>query len=657
MMDLSFGKKELGPDIGPTREWLLTNGLGGFASSTITGLNTRRYHGLLVASLHPPVDRKLLVAKLDEDLFIEGTRQALGTNQVHEGSYAQDGYRFLQCFQRQPWPAYTYQIGDLFVIKRIFMVYGHNTTVIRYRIINESRRPVTLQIFPLVNCRDFHDAISENDWPFDQKARDGQVEIEPFSGAPHIFLSSDRGCYVREPAWYRGMYYLVEQERGLPSHEDHFIPGHFCLQCEGSEDLTMIVSAEPVPPVSYGEMEKEALERRAGLLSTSGCQDEFARQLVLAADDFLVWRESTRKRTIIAGYPWFNDWGRDAMIALPGLTLCTGRHAEAREILATFAAYARDGLIPNMFQDAGGEPLYNTVDAPLWFFYAVQKLLQYTSDYAFVRDCLHLTMKGIIEQYRQGTRFEIRVTGDGLVEAGSPDLQLTWMDAKVGDWVVTPRAGKPVEVNALWYNALMFMSELSTVFGEPDLYSRLANQTQTSFRAVFWNEEARCLYDVVDSAHRDARLRPNQVLAVSLPYSPLPGDQARAVVQKVWRDLYTPLGLRSLSPSDPEFKGHYLGNQLERDAAYHQGTVWSWLIGHFITAYRRVNDHSTASLETACQMLAPFREHLRDHGVGSVSEIFDGELPFTPRGCFAQAWGVAEVLRCWTEDLHERTVL
>jgi len=656
MMNLSFGKSELGAEIGPTREWLLTNGLGGFASSTVIGLNTRRYHGLLVAALHPPVDRRLLVAKLDEDLFVEGVRHVLGTNQVHDGYYAQDGYRLLQRFERQPFPAYTYQIEDIFLFKKIFMIYAHNTTVIHYRIINESRRPVTLRIYPLVNCRDFHDAIFENDWPFDQRVQDHQVEIEPFSGAPHIWLASDQGRYTGAPAWYRGMYYRVERERGLPSHEDHFLPGHFTVQCDTCEDFTIVVSAEPILQTSYEEMEKEAAERRSGLLAVAGCQDGFARQLVLAADDFLVWRESTGKRTIIAGYPWFNDWGRDAMIALPGLTLCTGRHAEAREILATFAAYARDGLIPNMFQDAGGEPFYNTVDAPLWFFYAVQKLLQYTSDYGFVKDRLYPTMKEIVEHYRRGTRFQIRMDGDGLVEAGGPGLQLTWMDAKVGDWVVTPRNGKPVEVNALWYNALMFMSDLSAALSEQDLYGRLAEQVQASFCAVFWNEAVQCLYDVVDGEHGDVRLRPNQILAVSLPYSPLPRARARAVVQKVWQDLYTAYGLRSLSPSDPEFKGRYLGNQLERDAAYHQGTVWSWLIGHFITAYRRVNERSPASLETASRMLAPFRDHLRDHGVGSVSEIFDGDQPFTPRGCFAQAWGVAEVLRCLVEDLHERPI-
>ena len=291
--------------------------------------------------------------------------------------------------------------------------------------------------------------------------------------------------------------------------------------------------------------------------------------------------------------------------------------------------------------------------APLWFFYAVQKLLQYTSDYKFVQKHLYPTMQEIVERYRQGTRFQIRMAADGLVEAGVPGLQLTWMDAKVGDWVVTPRAGKPVEVNALWYNALMFMAELSEALGEPESYSKLAEQVQANFCAAFWNESDQCLYDVVAGENRDARIRPNQIFAVSLPFSPLSPVQARAVVQKVWKELYATYGLRSLAPSDPEFKGRYLGNQWERDAAYHQGTVWSWLIGHFITACRRVSGHDRISLEVACRMLAPFKDHLRDHGIGTVSEVFDGDRPSNPRGCFAQAWGVAEVLRCWVEELHD----
>ena len=654
-MDLNFGPSELEPESGRRKEWLLTNGLGGFAASTIIGLNTRRYHGLLVAALKPPVDRTLLVTKLDESLFIAGAEYPLGVNQVHDGFYAQTGYCWLQGFERYPFPTYTYQIGDIFLIKRIFMVYGHNTTVIHYRIVNESRHPLALHIHSLVNCRDFHDAIFENTWPFSQKAQEREVAIEPLPGAPHIYLASDRAGYTMAPAWYRGMYYQAEQERGLPCHEDHFIPGYFEFQCQASEDFTLVVSAEPISPIRYRELEAAAMERRDSLLPAADCRNEFTRQLVLAADDFLAWRSSTGKRTIIAGYPWFNDWGRDAMIALPGLTLCTGRSAEAREILATFAAYAKDGLIPNMFRDAGEEPLYNTVDAPLWFFYAVQKLLAYTSDYAFVQQHLYPTMKEIVGCYRQGTRFGIRMAGDGLVESGEPGVQLTWMDAKVGDWVVTPRAGKTVEVNALWYNALMFMGELSAAFEEPDLYSELASQVQASFRSAFWHETGRYLYDVVDGEIKDARIRPNQIFAVSLPYSPLPPAHARAVVQKVWQELYTPYGLRSLGSSEPEFRGRYLGDQRERDAAYHQGTVWSWLLGHFITAYCKVNDHSRASMETAARMLAPLQAHLRDHGLGSVSEIFDGAWPFAARGCFAQAWGVAELLRCWVEDLHEGT--
>jgi predicted glycogen debranching enzyme len=661
-MDLSFGKSELDPETGAGREWLLTNGLGGFASSTIIGLNTRRYHGLLVAAIRPPVDRRLLVAKLDEDLFIDGRAHALGANQVHDGCFAQSGYLLLQRFERQPFPCYTYQIGDVFLIKRIFMVYGHNTTVVRYRIVNESRRPLTLRIHPLVNCRDFHDTILMTDWPFDQQAGERQVEIEPFSGAPHIHLASDRAGYQREPAWYRGLYYRAERERGLPCCEDHFLPGHFTVECRASEDLTLIVSAEAIPAICGGELEAAAGERRDSLLQAAGCRDDFARQLVLAADDFLVCRPpdsvpsagepAADGRTIIAGYPWFNDWGRDALIALPGLTLCTGRSDEAREILATFAAHARDGLIPNMFRGAGEEPLYNTADASLWFFHAVQKLLAYTSDCKFVHERLYPAMREIIEHYRRGTRFQIRMAEDGLVEAGEEGLQLTWMDARVDGWVVTPRAGKAVEVNALWYNALMFMSELAAAWGELDEYSGLARQVQASFRAVFWNEADRCLYDVAAGGSRDARIRPNQILAVSLPYSPLTRLQARAVVHRVWERLYTVYGLRSLDRADPEFRSRYIGNQRGRDAAYHQGTVWSWLIGPFISAYLRVNGRSRDSLRTASLMLAPFQDHLRSHGVGTIAEIFDGDQPFTPRGCIAQAWSVAEVLRCWVEELH-----
>lgn len=654
---LSFGQSELNPEIGSTKEWLLTNGLGGFASSTIIAQNTRRYHGLLVAALKPPVDRRLLVAKLDEDLYIDGKQFVLGTNQVRDG-YAQQGYRYLQRFQRYPFPAYTYQLKDVFLIKTIFMLHGENTTVVHYRIINEFRQDVSIYLFPLLNCRDYHGITHENSWLFCQEILNcrRQVRIEPFSGAPCIFMASDQAEFVTQPSWYRGMYYAVEKFRGLPCYEDHYLPGYFKVVMRDSGEFCVVFSTEEIAGIDYRSWASCEQMRQDELISMAGYKDEFARKLVLAADDFIVWRKSTGKKTVIAGYPWFSDWGRDAMIALPGLTLCTGRFQDAREILATFAMYSKDGLIPNMFPDAGEEPLYNTVDASLWYFYAVQKFLAYTGDYRFVKEKLFPVMRDIIDHYRCGTRFGIRMDYDGLISASCPGLQLTWMDAKVGDWVVTPRQGKPVEVNALWYNALMFMSALAEILGEKQEYGELLALVYQNFNAAFWNEQEGCLYDVIDGETKDARIRPNQIIAVSLPYPTLPLDKARSVVKRVFADLYIGCGLRSLSPADPDFQGNYGGDQWVRDAVYHQGTAWSWLLGHFVTAYCKVFNYSPESLAVARLLLSPIREHLRDRGIGTISEIFDASYPFTSRGCFAQAWGVAEVLRCYVEDLDEEKI-
>lgn len=649
-MDLSFGRSELNPERGASKEWLLTNGLGGFASSTIIGLNRRRYHGLLIAALNPPVDRRLLVAKLDEDFYIDGERFVLSTNQVRNG-YAQQGYRYLLRFRRYPFPEYTYQIKDVFLVKTIFMLYGENTTVVHYLIINGYGRDLKIFIFPLVNCRDYHGTTYENSLPFQQnKLDDRQVRIDPFPGAPPIYLGSDRAEFNVEPSWYRGMYYFVEDIRGLPAYEDHFIPGYFCWDVQDSGEFTLVLSTKAVPEIDYQGWRDRQQRRQEELLRLAGYRDFFARTLCLAADDFIVWRKSTGKKTVIAGYPWFSDWGRDAMIALPGLALCTKRFQDAREILATFAAYVKDGLLPNMFPDAGEEPIYNTVDASLWYFYAVQKYLAYTGDYRFVREELFPVLRSIIDNYRRGTRFQIAMDGDGLIAAGSPGIQLTWMDARVGDWVVTPRHGKPVEVNALWYNALMLMSELSKLWGLRDEYGSLAVQVRRSFLAAFWNEEKQCLYDVAGD-EPDPSVRPNQIIAVSLPHSVLPKDKAKAVVRKVFEELYIGTGLRSLSSLEPGFQGRYQGDQCSRDAAYHQGTAWSWLLGHFITAYRKVFDYSQESLVVARLLLAPLKDHLCEQGLGTISEIFDASYPFTPRGCFAQAWGVAEALRCFVEDL------
>lgn len=656
-MAISFGISDLNPVIGAGKEWLLTNGLGGFASSTIIGENTRRYHGLLLVSLDPPVDRRLLVAKLDEDLYVNKVRYVLGTNRVRNG-YAQEGYRYLLHFQRHPFPTYIYQIDGIFLIKTIIMIHGENTTVVHYRVINPFQKKLSLYIFPLVNCRDYHHITQENDWPFHQEfISNRQVEIAPYSGAPHIYMATDHAEYVQSPSWYKGMYYYMEEYRGLPCFEDHFIPGYFTLHSQTSEEFSITFSTSEIAGFDYEHLEKKERERRNALLELAGHSDDFVQKLVLAADDFIVERASTGKKSIIAGYPWFNDWGRDAMIAFPGLTLCTRRFQDAREILATFSAYTKEGLVPNMFTGPGEEPLYNTVDASLWYFYAIQKYLAYTKDYPFIKEHLWETMRDVIHYYRIGTRYGIAMDDDGLIIAGTPGLQLTWMDAKVGDWVVTPRQGKPVEINALWYNALMFMSELTGIFDKKDEYSELAEQVRQNFLLLFWNEEKQCLYDVVDGAEKDGCVRPNQIIAVSLPYSALPQKLAQAVVERVFDELYAVYGFRSLSPQEQQFQGHYGGDQYYRDGAYHQGTAWSWLLGHFVTAYRKAFNYSPESLLTVRLLLAPMRDHLRDHGIGTISEIFDGEYPFTPRGCFAQAWGVAEVLRCYLEDVEKEKLV
>lgn len=656
-MAISFGISDLNPVIGAGKEWLLTNGLGGFASSTIIGENTRRYHGLLLVSLDPPVDRRLLVAKLDEDLYVNKVRYVLGTNRVRNG-YAQEGYRYLLNFQRHPFPTYIYQIDGIFLIKTIIMIHGENTTVVHYRVINPFQKKLSLYIFPLVNCRDYHHITQENDWPFHQEfISNRQVEIAPYSGAPHVYMATDHAEYVQSPSWYKGMYYYMEEYRGLPCFEDHFIPGYFTLHSQTSEEFSITFSTSEIAGFDYEHLEKKERERRNALLELAGHSDDFVQKLVLAADDFIVERASTGKKSIIAGYPWFNDWGRDAMIAFPGLTLCTRRFQDAREILATFSAYTKEGLVPNMFTGPGEEPLYNTVDASLWYFYAIQKYLAYTKDYPFIKEHLWETMRDVIHYYRIGTRYGIAMDDDGLIIAGTPGLQLTWMDAKVGDWVVTPRQGKPVEINALWYNALMFMSELTGIFDKKDEYSELAEQVRQNFLLLFWNEEKQCLYDVVDGAEKDGCVRPNQIIAVSLPYSALPQKLAQAVVERVFDELYAVYGFRSLSPQEQQFQGHYGGDQYYRDGAYHQGTAWSWLLGHFVTAYRKAFNYSPESLLTVRLLRAPMRDHLRDHGIGTISEIFDGEYPFTPRGCFAQAWGVAEVLRCYLEDVEKEKLV
>jgi predicted glycogen debranching enzyme len=654
---MRFGKAEWHSfEQGCRREWLVTNGLGGYGSSTLTCANTRKYHGLLVASLAPPVQRTLLLAKVNERIEALGRVYSLAANRTLTG--LEFGHIHLQSVEVDPFPEFTYSFADLTLKKQIFMVYGENTTVLVYTVINGAG-PATVRLAPLVNSRDFHWTVTKDQLSFEQEVIPWGVAVQTPQGPP-LYLYCREADYTRLDCWYRGMFYDGEQERGESCVEDHFIPGEFTFTLRPGEEkvVTLLASLENYAgrAVPGGpNLLAGAKQRARALVDRAGYKQPLARRLVLAADDFIVQRRSTRARSVIAGYPWFNDWGRDTMIALPGLTLVTGRYDEAREILLTFARSCKDGLLPNMFADhAGDEPLYNTVDASLWFFQAVYKFLEYTGDHDFIREHIYPVLLDIVYHYAKGTRFNIGVDReDGLLQAGTAGVQLTWMDARVDGWVVTPRQGKPVEINALWYNALCILSRLANQYGDVVPDNNAADRVKKSFNKQFWNEEGGCLYDVIGDDGPDDKLRPNQIIALSLPFTMVDEDRGRQVVQRVWQDLYATYGLRSLAPRDRDYRGVYTGDRYRRDGAYHQGTAWSWLMGPFVTAYRKVYRRSPGSRLQAARFLAPFEDHLRDHGLGSISEIFDGNEPVIPRGCYAQAWGVAEILRSYVEDVLE----
>lgn len=637
---------------GCEREWLVTNGWGSFASGTLIGVNTRRYHGLLIAALAPPVRRYLFLAKLEERIAIDGLYYDLSANCAANGLTGY-GFMHLQRVQFDPFPEFVYSFGHILLRKIIFMPYGVNATVIMYRIYNGGP-PADLVLVPFVNCRDYHGNSYRGQIEFYQEPIAGGVRLTARGDIPPLLLRSSSGEYAASPDWFYGMRYPAEEERGLNPWEDHFLPGSFRVKLPPEAETWVAVVASvgdgPEPAKAERLLVKEA-ERIRGLQRRSGLSDPFVRSLVHAADAFLVKRVEMNTHTIVAGYPWFTDWGRDTMIALPGLTMATGRYEVAREILEFFSHYVKEGLLPNFFPEGGQEPVYNTVDAALWYFQAVYKYMQYTGDEDFVRVLIPVMVE-ILKKYIEGAPFGIRMDEDGLITAGNPDTQLTWMDAKVDGWVVTPRHGKAVEINALWYNAVCILENLCAHFRIDFPYSRLRERIREGFSAFLHPDGY--LYDVISSDGKDPSIRPNQVFAVSLPYSPLSGDRARAVLKRVEAELYTPYGLRSLAPNHREYKGRYTGNQRSRDAAYHQGTVWSWLIGPFVTAYRRVYGYSEASRQRAQAFLGPFADHLGDHGIGYISEIFDGDEPHWPRGCFAQAWGVAEVLRAYVEDVLDK---
>ncbi len=644
-----------------SREWLETNGIGGFASSTIVNLNTRRYHGLLVAATEPPVGRAVLVSKFEETLIFDGQRYELSANQ-YAGAVHPQGYRYLESFRLDPFPVFTYRAGNVEIQKSVFLVQGENTVVIQYEMRGgEEDRSCGLEVRPLIAFRDFHNTTHAND-ALRRAAETGTgfAAVTPYPGMPCLYFAHSAESIDCTGYWFYNFQYERERERGLDDREDLYSP--FLLRFRISEGVraTVIASTMRHRSTEAGVLEIAERERRRKIAENARHDaqegDVFASLLNKAADQFLVARGE--HKSVMAGYHWFGDWGRDTMISLPGLTLVTGRHQDARDILRAYTAVIDQGMLPNRFPEAGETPEYNSVDAALWMFHAVHEFLRYTGDYDFVRTELYGRLADAIGWHERGTRHGIRLDSDGLLRAGVPGQQLTWMDVKIGDWVVTERAGKPVEIQALWYNAVRVMEQLSGAFGDSARsrrYQSMAERTRASFVERFWNESSGCLYDVIADSGPDASIRPNQIFAVSLPYPLLEGERAMRVVEVVEWELLTPYGLRTRARSDPKYRGRYAGDPVSRDSAYHQGTVWPWLLGPFLTAYVNVHGDTPETRHRIDGFLDPMREHLWQAGLGQISEVFDGDPPHHPGGCIAQAWSVAEVLRAYQENVqHNR---
>ena len=682
------------------KEWLETNGIGGYASSTIIGVNTRRYHGLLMAATRPPLGRTLMLSKLEEFLCIDGREFPLSTN-IYPNAIYPEGYKNLSQFISNPFPTFEYSVNEIDIKKTVFMVHGENTTVILYQMNCRGERPfaLTLMVRVMVAFRDYHWLTHENpDFKTDYKIlANDRVCLQPYEKLPPMYLYHNAQTMDNASFWYKNMEYPKENERGLESHEDHFIPFALHFELNLGKDFYIAASTKEYEEINTLELFSKELKRRqreAGSLKLDtnnsmlvqacslnqnvlvqatrlnqqklpslggreleGGGDKQLRlcEILLSVSNSFIVKRETDKKSIIAGYHWFGDWGRDTMISLPGLTLVQGRFEDAREILLSFAQYVSEGMIPNRFPDYGEAPEYNTADASLWYVQAVYQYLRFAKDFKTIRKDLYDVLKEIIEYYQKGTRYNIHMDSDGLIYAGVAGVQLTWMDAKVGDRVVTPRTGKAVEINALWYNALKIMSFLACemdLSNESKDYIILAENVSKSFNDAFWFDEGQYLYDFINSETKNTAIRPNQVFAVSLPYTMLSKKRQRTVVEIVKEHLLTPYGLRSLSPKDKDYIGYYCGNVYERDRAYHQGTVWAWLIGAYISAYARAYAGNKDALKYIRGLFVPFYEHLFDAGLGTVSEIFDGDPPHTPRGCISQAWSVAELLRAYFEHVY-----
>lgn len=653
---------------GIKREWAVTNGIGGYAGSSMIGAHSRTHQGYLIASLHAPIERYLVFSKINETATVGTSTVSFETSQ-HRASgktVYTEGQKFLTSFIYDGSVHYTYETDNFSFEKHITLKRNANVCAVSYEL-TAGDSDCTFTLTPLFNYREHSESSTPDTLRFETFTEDRTFYLVPEKNKDIAirFQTSEGTFSERKTVYDVDMQLQIEVDLETDGLDCHYCPVDLSIAVPANttKKVSILCSIGDVnerpAPVSGTEafsILEENARCHAELFEKAGYHDSFANQLVLASDQFLTYRESTKMMTVLAGLPWFTDWGRDTMIAFTGLTLCTKRFKEAEEILLTFARYIRHGIVPNMFPDDNMPPLYNTVDASLWYFYAVYQYLHYNpaaEAEAFVKEQIFPHLKEIISAYEKGTDFSIYMEDDGLIHAGSGLDQITWMDVRVGDWVATPRHGKPVEINALWYNALRIMESLCEKFDEDaSAYRTRAEQVKESFNAKFWDSANQCLFDVVDGDEPDDHIRPNQVYAVSLPFSLLPEEQEKAVVALVEKELFVGCGLRSLAPDHPDYHGIYCGALAKRDAAYHQGTAWGFLLGGFFSAYMKVNHHSSSAAANAVRMLEPVRKHLTDSGcIGSISEIFDGDAPHSPRGCYAQAWSVGEVLRCYCEDI------
>ncbi len=645
------------------KEWIITNGLGGFASSTIIGANTRKYHGLLVAPLSPPAQRCMLVSKVDESIEIDGVDYKLYTNMCR--NYISEGYKYQISFEKEEVPVFKYLLDGIEIEKSICMEYRKNVSIVLYKIKNSSKK-IKLRLTPLLNNRDFHSVSFNKSFFINQTVNNRLVDVVIDNSNHHIFMNCSEGKYIiKENDSFKNMYYMEEEKRGLASEENHAISGYYEIEIDSNEEkyITFACSLDEIKiDRKDGQKiianEKKRIKQLIDKSDLKGDED-LIKKYIIASDNFVVSRKNLL--TLIAGYPWFLDWGRDTLISFEGIVLKNKRFDVARKLLLTYTKDIKQGLIPNGYAESDNKPLYNSVDSSLLLFEQVKKYLNYTSDYDFIKDKIYNNMKDIVENYINGINLDdnnIFLDEDYLISAGTLETQNTWMDAKIGDYVVTPRNGKQVEINSMWYNALMIMCEIGKKFDEEkeliNKYKKLAKNAKETFNEIFYNKKTKCLFDVIG----DEKIRPNQLFALSLSYPIIePSSEiAKNVFNTVTKKLLNNYGLKTLAKGEPHYTEIYEGDQYRRDISYHQGITWPWLIGLYNDAFLNIikSTKDKEQKKILKEDYNKFVEKLRKvfvkeinegKSIGSISELYDSKKPFNAKGAFAQCWSVAEVFR------------